>query len=134
MWFSVDPSQRINHNISNHYGILTCSIDFQKCLTILAFSPSNSFSFKFVWDEGWRPVVTSALKSKKCFLSLLPNHNILLFFSPAKLERFEIPKKIRLSAEQWTPETGLVTDAFKLKRKELKSHYQEDIERMYGGK
>uniref|UniRef100_A0A4W5Q3P3 long-chain-fatty-acid--CoA ligase n=1 Tax=Hucho hucho TaxID=62062 RepID=A0A4W5Q3P3_9TELE len=52
----------------------------------------------------------------------------------AKLERFEIPKKIRLSAEPWTPETGLVTDAFKLKRKELKSHYQEDIERMYGGK
>ncbi|XP_056453518.1 long-chain-fatty-acid--CoA ligase 3b [Gadus chalcogrammus] len=51
-----------------------------------------------------------------------------------KLERFEIPKKIRLSAEAWTPETGLVTDAFKLKRKELKSHYQEDIERMYGGK
>ncbi|XP_056148876.1 long-chain-fatty-acid--CoA ligase 3b [Lampris incognitus] len=52
----------------------------------------------------------------------------------AKLERFEIPKKICLSAEPWTPETGLVTDAFKLKRKELKTHYQEDIERMYGGK
>ncbi|KAL6104500.1 acsl3 [Pungitius sinensis] len=52
----------------------------------------------------------------------------------AKMERFEIPKKIRLSAEAWTPETGLVTDAFKLKRKELKSHYQDDIERMYGGK
>ncbi|XP_046883518.1 long-chain-fatty-acid--CoA ligase 3b [Hypomesus transpacificus] len=52
----------------------------------------------------------------------------------AKLERFEIPKKIRLSAEPWTPETGLVTDAFKLKRKELKSHYQDDIERLYGGK
>ncbi|XP_048837646.1 long-chain-fatty-acid--CoA ligase 3a isoform X1 [Brienomyrus brachyistius] len=51
-----------------------------------------------------------------------------------KLERFEIPQKIRLSSEPWTPETGLVTDAFKLKRKELKTHYQEDIERMYGGK
>ncbi|KAK6310587.1 hypothetical protein J4Q44_G00186420 [Coregonus suidteri] len=48
----------------------------------------------------------------------------------AKLERFEIPKKIRLSAEPWTPETGLVTDAFKLKRKALKSHYQDDIERI----
>ncbi|KAM9315738.1 fatty acid CoA ligase Acsl3 [Gastrophryne carolinensis] len=52
----------------------------------------------------------------------------------ATLERFEIPAKIRLVAEPWTPETGLVTDAFKLKRKELKSHYQDDIERMYGGK
>ncbi|NP_001090679.1 long-chain-fatty-acid--CoA ligase 3 [Xenopus tropicalis] len=52
----------------------------------------------------------------------------------ATLEKFEVPVKIRLVSEPWTPETGLVTDAFKLKRKELKSHYQEDIERMYGGK
>ncbi|KAM9733874.1 long-chain-fatty-acid--CoA ligase 3a isoform 1-T2 [Menidia menidia] len=52
----------------------------------------------------------------------------------AQLERFEIPRKIRLSPDPWTPETGLVTDAFKLKRKELKTHYKEDIERMYGGK
>ncbi|XP_041119095.1 long-chain-fatty-acid--CoA ligase 3-like isoform X2 [Polyodon spathula] len=51
-----------------------------------------------------------------------------------KLEKFEIPVKVRLSAEPWTPETGLVTDAFKLKRKALKTHYQDDIERMYGGK
>ncbi|XP_059559301.1 fatty acid CoA ligase Acsl3 isoform X2 [Myotis daubentonii] len=52
----------------------------------------------------------------------------------ASLEKFEIPVKIRLSPEPWTPETGLVTDAFKLKRKELKTHYQADIERMYGRK
>ncbi|XP_039611902.1 long-chain-fatty-acid--CoA ligase 3a [Polypterus senegalus] len=52
----------------------------------------------------------------------------------AKLEKFEIPMKIRLCCEPWTPETGLVTDAFKLKRKELKTYYQDDIERMYGGK
>uniref|UniRef100_A0A673YEW0 long-chain-fatty-acid--CoA ligase n=1 Tax=Salmo trutta TaxID=8032 RepID=A0A673YEW0_SALTR len=51
-----------------------------------------------------------------------------------KLQRFEIPVKVRLSPEPWTPETGLVTDAFKLKRKELKNHFQTDIERMYGGK
>ncbi|XP_064184239.1 long-chain-fatty-acid--CoA ligase 4 [Anguilla rostrata] len=51
-----------------------------------------------------------------------------------KLQRFEIPVKVRLSPEPWTPETGLVTDAFKLKRKELKNHYLHDIERMYGAK
>ncbi|KAL0973373.1 hypothetical protein UPYG_G00202590 [Umbra pygmaea] len=52
----------------------------------------------------------------------------------AQLERFEIPRKIHLSPDPWTPETGLVTDAFKLKRQQLKSKYQDDIERMYGGK
>uniref|UniRef100_A0AAY5F1W9 long-chain-fatty-acid--CoA ligase n=1 Tax=Electrophorus electricus TaxID=8005 RepID=A0AAY5F1W9_ELEEL len=51
-----------------------------------------------------------------------------------KLQRFEIPIKVHLSPEPWTPETGLVTDAFKLKRKELKNHYLHDIERMYGRK
>ncbi|XP_043983533.1 long-chain-fatty-acid--CoA ligase 4 isoform X2 [Gambusia affinis] len=51
-----------------------------------------------------------------------------------KLQRFEVPVKVHLSPEPWTPETGLVTDAFKLKRKELKNHYLNDIERMYGGK
>ncbi|XP_030066789.1 long-chain-fatty-acid--CoA ligase 4 isoform X2 [Microcaecilia unicolor] len=54
--------------------------------------------------------------------------------STMKLERFEIPIKVCLSPEPWTPETGLVTDAFKLKRKELKNHYLSAIERMYGGK
>ncbi|XP_076832808.1 long-chain-fatty-acid--CoA ligase 3a [Brachyhypopomus gauderio] len=52
----------------------------------------------------------------------------------AQLERFEIPRKIHLSAEPWTPETGLVTDAFKLKRRELRKHYQNAIKRMYGSK
>ncbi|CAL8350520.1 unnamed protein product [Lota lota] len=48
-----------------------------------------------------------------------------------ELERFEIPCKIVLSPEPWTPETGLVTDTFKLKRKELRAHYLDDITRMY---
>ncbi|XP_053474375.1 long-chain-fatty-acid--CoA ligase 4b [Ictalurus furcatus] len=51
-----------------------------------------------------------------------------------KLQRFEVPMKVRLSSQAWTPETGLVTDAFKLKRKDLQTHYQHDIERMYGAK
>uniref|UniRef100_UPI00358FAF28 long-chain-fatty-acid--CoA ligase 4-like n=2 Tax=Myxine glutinosa TaxID=7769 RepID=UPI00358FAF28 len=54
--------------------------------------------------------------------------------SKAKLERFETPLKVRLSPSDWTPETGLVTDAFKLKRKELQRFYYSDIERMYGCK
>jgi len=59
---------------------------------------------------------------------------VLFILVSAQLERFETPRKICLSPDPWTPETGLVTDAFKLKRKELKTRYQDDIERMYGGK
>lgn len=62
----------------------------------------------------------------------LSSNNLYIFL--VKLQRFEIPVMVHLSPEPWTPETGLVTDAFKLKRKELKNHYLNDIERMYGHK
>jgi long-chain acyl-CoA synthetase len=49
----------------------------------------------------------------------------------AKLEKFEIPERVMLCTEAWTPETGLVTDAFKLKRKNIQKHYEADISRIY---
>jgi long-chain acyl-CoA synthetase len=52
----------------------------------------------------------------------------------AKLQRFEIPGAICLCTESWTPDTELVTAAFKLKRKNIQQHYQSQINRMYGTK
>lgn len=48
-----------------------------------------------------------------------------------KLAKFEVPGAIRLCKEVWTPDLGLVTAAFKLKRKNIQDHYQSDINRMY---
>ena len=48
------------------------------------------------------------------------------------LEKFEIPTVITLYPEVWIPESGLVTAAFKLKRKALQTAFQSDIDRMYG--
>lgn len=48
------------------------------------------------------------------------------------LERFEIPGAVTLCKETWLPDTGLVTAAFKLRRKPLQDFYQKDIDRMYG--
>lgn len=47
------------------------------------------------------------------------------------LQRFEVPQKIVLTEEVWTPDTGLVTDSLKLKRKPLTDHYQAVVEQMY---
>ncbi|XP_071541839.1 long-chain-fatty-acid--CoA ligase 4 isoform X1 [Panulirus ornatus] len=49
----------------------------------------------------------------------------------AKLEKFEIPGALYLTSELWTPDTGLVTAAFKLKRKSIQIKYQDAINRMY---
>jgi len=48
------------------------------------------------------------------------------------LQKFEIPASVHLCLEQWTPDSGLVTAAFKLKRRPLQDFYQEQIDRMYG--
>ena len=47
------------------------------------------------------------------------------------LEKFEIPKDIALVNEEWTPESGLITASFKVKRKQIQTYYQEVIDRMY---
>ncbi|XP_071454206.1 long-chain-fatty-acid--CoA ligase 4 isoform X1 [Hetaerina americana] len=48
-----------------------------------------------------------------------------------KLEKFEIPAAVKLCTEVWSPDMGLVTAAFKLKRKDIQERYQTEINRMY---
>ncbi|TRY71515.1 hypothetical protein TCAL_00221 [Tigriopus californicus] len=49
----------------------------------------------------------------------------------AGLERFELPGALTLTSELWTPESGLVTAAFKLRRKPIKDYYQKELKEMY---
>lgn len=48
-----------------------------------------------------------------------------------KLEKFEIPKKIKLCRETWTPETDLVTQSLKLKRRNIATFYAQSLKAMY---
>ena len=47
------------------------------------------------------------------------------------LEKFEIPKKIKLCKEAWTPESDLVTQSLKLKRRNIATFYAQSIRAMY---
>ncbi|VFQ90576.1 unnamed protein product [Cuscuta campestris] len=49
----------------------------------------------------------------------------------ARLEKFEIPAKIELIPEPWTPESGLVTAALKLKRDVIRKTFAEDLSKLY---
>ena len=49
-----------------------------------------------------------------------------------RLEKFELPGSVTICQELWTPDTDMVTAAFKLKRKPIQVFYQQDINRMYG--
>jgi len=57
--------------------------------------------------------------------------DIQLVCKQAKFARFEIPEKIKLCWEQWTPETELVTAAMKLKRENIKKTFEQDIKDLY---
>uniref|UniRef100_A0A0K0EST5 long-chain-fatty-acid--CoA ligase n=1 Tax=Strongyloides stercoralis TaxID=6248 RepID=A0A0K0EST5_STRER len=47
------------------------------------------------------------------------------------LTRVEIPAKIYLCHEAWTPSSGLLTEALKLKRKVIENYYKKEIESLY---
>ncbi|XP_020236521.1 long chain acyl-CoA synthetase 9, chloroplastic [Cajanus cajan] len=49
----------------------------------------------------------------------------------ARLEKFEIPAKIKLLSDPWTPETGLVTAALKLKREAIKKTFDGELSKLY---
>ena len=48
-----------------------------------------------------------------------------------KLEKFEIPSKIKVLPEPWTPESGLVTAAMKLKRESIKKAFGSELTHLY---
>jgi len=52
-------------------------------------------------------------------------------YGKKSLEKFEIPGAATLCPELWTPESGLVTAAFKLKRRPIQDYYQKELKKMY---
>lgn len=49
----------------------------------------------------------------------------------SKLDKFELPSKIKLLAEPWTPESGLVTAALKIKREQIKAKFKTELTKLY---
>lgn len=49
----------------------------------------------------------------------------------AGLKKIELPAKIFLTTEEWTPSNGLVTASLKLRRKQVIDHYKDIINKMY---
>ena len=51
----------------------------------------------------------------------------------AGLFGFEIPQKIHLTTNAFTPENDILTPTFKLKRNEAKKVFLQEIKGLYGG-
>lgn len=57
---------------------------------------------------------------------------IIEYAKSAGLQKVEIPTKYKLCHEDWLPDTGLVTAAMKIRRKNIQVFYQKDINILYG--
>lgn len=47
------------------------------------------------------------------------------------LKKAEIPTKVCIVSDEWTPDNGLLTAALKLKRSLIKSKYEETIQELF---
>lgn len=54
-----------------------------------------------------------------------------VYVNSGKLNKAETPRRIYLHPDAWTPATGLVTEALKLKRKNIEKAFEAEIESMY---
>jgi long-chain acyl-CoA synthetase len=54
------------------------------------------------------------------------------FGTSVRLNRMEIPTKVKLCSEEWTTTNTLVTPALKIRRKNIQKFYELDIDRIYG--
>lgn len=68
----------------------------------------------------------SNAQMEKLYLGEMQKHG-----ARCRLQKFEIPQRLKLISDVWMPDTGLVTAAFKLKRKNIQDRYQHLIDQMY---
>ncbi|KAG5888285.1 hypothetical protein JTB14_006672 [Gonioctena quinquepunctata] len=80
---------------------------------------------KGIPDKSFEELCTNP-EVEKAVLQELADHG-----KRSKLEKFEIPAAVKLVTEVWSPDMGLVTAAFKLKRKDIQERYKHEINRMY---
>ena len=68
-------------------------------------------------------------KNQKILTTVITTLNT--YGSKNGLEKFELPKKITLVTDEWTPDSGLVTAAFKIRRIFIVKKYVDEIKNMY---
>ena len=57
--------------------------------------------------------------------------NLEKFGCSMGLMRTECPQKVFLTLDEWTPDSGLVTAAFKIRRRFIVQRYEHQINHMY---
>ena len=126
-FFSVESVLKLHPIIEN---ICVCARPSESfCVALVVPSVTRLLQFA---EESFNKTGFTAdeLAKDKCILDAIIR--VVLTFGHSKgLEKFEVPKKMALVLDKWTPDSGLVTAAMKLRRKQVEEKYAEAINRLY---
>ncbi|ELT94240.1 hypothetical protein CAPTEDRAFT_212677 [Capitella teleta] len=124
----VETALKMSPFVDNICLYADSSKTYAVCLVVPNAKALHSLADKMGVANGddWQLLCQNA-DIQKAMLKVLQEQG-----AKGKLERFELPQKLTLCSDIWSPDTGLVTDAFKLKRKELQKFYKSEIAHMYG--
>ncbi|KAM3383254.1 long chain acyl-CoA synthetase 8 [Capsicum galapagoense] len=110
-------------------NIMVFADPFQNyCVALVV--PSQKVLEKWAQDNGVEHTAFSDLCNKVEAVNEV-QQSLSKVAKAARLDKFEIPAKIKLIPEPWTPESGLVTAALKLKREPLKAKYKDELLKLY---
>ncbi|XP_017875966.2 long-chain-fatty-acid--CoA ligase 3 [Ceratina calcarata] len=104
--------------------------DAHRCYTVALVVPNQYYLEEIARNMG----ITGKSLEELCNMQQIERAVLQELIEQAKkseLQKFEIPAAVKLCSEQWSPDMGLVTAAFKLKRKAVQERYQSEINRMY---
>lgn len=105
-----------------------------ECFTVALVVPNEANLKKIAVEVGVSGDLADLCKDEKvitAFQKRMGEHIVKNTKFP--LQRFEIPAAIHLCDEVWTPDSGLLTEALKLKRKPIQVKYEETIKKLYDG-
>uniref|UniRef100_A0A0N5ALV8 long-chain-fatty-acid--CoA ligase n=1 Tax=Syphacia muris TaxID=451379 RepID=A0A0N5ALV8_9BILA len=106
--------------------------DSHQAYLVALVVPKKDHLIKYAKENGFSDTTYESLcKNPEINQKILED---LTTLGLEELNKFEIPKKIYLCTEQWTPSNGLLTEALKLKRKNIERKYEREIADMYRGK
>ncbi|CAH1454534.1 unnamed protein product [Lactuca virosa] len=117
-WISGSPPHNLNHlRCKVRHGPLfyDCSLHIEEKDGVILES----------WDDAKGFPVSVSVSDKARHIAKTEDKSKL--GKEAKLDMFELPAKIKMLPDPWTPESGLVTTALKLKREQLKAKFKDDL-------
>uniref|UniRef100_A0A0K0EME2 long-chain-fatty-acid--CoA ligase n=1 Tax=Strongyloides stercoralis TaxID=6248 RepID=A0A0K0EME2_STRER len=122
---------KVESNLITHYLIdnVCVVVNPQKSYTVALVVPNQKKLTKLAEEmnvvfEEWEDICNSN-QIKDYFVYLIKE------FSKSRLEKFEIPTKVYLCHEPWSPVNGMLTEAMKLKRHVIQAKYKKEINEMY---